>query len=222
VAFFLLTELFALFWQLFDIFTRCDVVGTWSREYQLSSSSHSHSYSYSPDDSLFLAFTRWDKICNNFLITFWQLFDNFLTTFWQLFDNFFDNFLTVFDNFLTIFWPTFNNFWQLFDNFLTTFANFCWLFFILMVVASCLNKYYGTNFIYAVPTYLLIAPGLWTIQFLFWQLFDNFLTTFWLFFDKFWQLVELLRNFGQLDNFLFFYFFLKFCFILYEADLIGS
>jgi hypothetical protein len=36
-----------------------------------------------------------------------------------------------------------------------------------MVVASCRNKYYGTNFISAVPTSLLIAPGLWTIQFLF-------------------------------------------------------
>jgi hypothetical protein len=29
-----------------------------------------------------------------------------------------------------------------------------------MVVASCRNKYYGTNFISAVPTSLLIAPGL--------------------------------------------------------------
>jgi hypothetical protein len=36
-----------------------------------------------------------------------------------------------------------------------------------MVVASCRNKYYGTNFISAVPTSLLIAPGLRTIQFLF-------------------------------------------------------
>jgi hypothetical protein len=35
-----------------------------------------------------------------------------------------------------------------------------------MVVASCRNKYYGTNFISAVPTSLLIAPGLRTIQFL--------------------------------------------------------
>jgi hypothetical protein len=33
-------------------------------------------------------------------------------------------------------------------------------FFILMVVASCRNKYYGTNFLSAVPTSLLIAPGL--------------------------------------------------------------
>jgi hypothetical protein len=90
-------------------FTRCNVVGTWSREYQLSFSSP---YSYS---------------------TFWQLFD----IFWQLFDNF----LTTF--------------WQLFD-----------FFFILIGVASCCNKYYGTNFISAVPTSLLIAPGLRTIQFL--------------------------------------------------------
>jgi hypothetical protein len=29
-----------------------------------------------------------------------------------------------------------------------------------MVVASCRNKYFGTNFISAVPTSLLIAPGL--------------------------------------------------------------
>jgi hypothetical protein len=36
-----------------------------------------------------------------------------------------------------------------------------------MVVASCRNKYDGTNFISAVPTSLLIAPGLRTIQFLF-------------------------------------------------------
>jgi hypothetical protein len=35
------------------------------------------------------------------------------------------------------------------------------------VVASCRNTYYGTNFISAVPTSLLIAPGLRTIQFLF-------------------------------------------------------
>jgi hypothetical protein len=47
-----------------SIFTRCDVVGTWYRQYQLSSSfssysysySHSFSYSYSPDDSLFFSF----------------------------------------------------------------------------------------------------------------------------------------------------------------------
>jgi hypothetical protein len=39
-------------------------------------------------------------------------------------------------------------------------------FFIVMVVASCRNKYDGTNFISAVPTSLLIAPGLRTIQFL--------------------------------------------------------
>jgi hypothetical protein len=35
-----------------------------------------------------------------------------------------------------------------------------------MVVASCRNKYDGTNFISAVPSSLLIAPGLRTIQFL--------------------------------------------------------
>jgi hypothetical protein len=57
--------------------------------------------------------------------------------FQQLFDNFFDHF---FDHF-------FDNFCQLLD------------FFILMVVASCRNKYYGTNFISTVPTSLLIAPG---------------------------------------------------------------
>jgi hypothetical protein len=48
--------------HMLNIFTRCDVVGTWSREYQLSSSSYSssysHSHSHSPDDSLFLVFTR--------------------------------------------------------------------------------------------------------------------------------------------------------------------
>jgi hypothetical protein len=37
----------------------------------------------------------------------------------------------------------------------------------LMVLASCGNKYYRTNFIYTVPSSLLIAPGLRTIQFLF-------------------------------------------------------
>jgi hypothetical protein len=36
-----------------------------------------------------------------------------------------------------------------------------------MVLASCGDKYYRTNFISAVPTSLLIAPGLRTIQFLF-------------------------------------------------------
>jgi hypothetical protein len=79
-----------------------------------------------------------------------QLFDNFLTTLQQLFDNFLTTFFTTF---LT--------------TFLTTFANF---FFFLMVVAGCRNKYYGTNFISAVPTSLLIAPGLQTIQFLFFSL----------------------------------------------------
>jgi hypothetical protein len=34
------------------------------------------------------------------------------------------------------------------------------------VLASCGDKYYGTNFIYAMPPSLLIAPGLRTIQFL--------------------------------------------------------
>jgi hypothetical protein len=33
--------------------------------------------------------------------------------------------------------------------------------------ASCGSKYYGANFIYAVPSSLLIAPGLRTIQFFF-------------------------------------------------------
>jgi hypothetical protein len=36
----------------------------------------------------------------------------------------------------------------------------------LMVLAICGDKYYRTNFISAVPTSLLIAPGLRTIQFL--------------------------------------------------------
>jgi hypothetical protein len=36
----------------------------------------------------------------------------------------------------------------------------------VVVVASCRNKYDGTNLISAVPTSLLIAPGLRTIQFL--------------------------------------------------------
>jgi hypothetical protein len=53
------------------VFTRCDVVDTWSREYQLSSSSYSHSYShsysysnsnsYSPDDSLFFGFSQMSR-----------------------------------------------------------------------------------------------------------------------------------------------------------------
>jgi hypothetical protein len=42
-----------------------------------------------------------------------------------------------------------------------------------VVEASCENKYYGSNFISAVPTSLLIAPGLRTIQFLF-LLLPNF------------------------------------------------
>jgi hypothetical protein len=41
------------------------------------------------------------------------------------------------------------------------------------VLASCGNKYYGTNFIYAVPSSLLIAPGLRTIQFLFFNDLDK-------------------------------------------------
>jgi hypothetical protein len=43
--------------------------------------------------------------------------------------------------------------------------------FILIVLSSCGNKYFRTNFISAVPTSLLIAPGLRTILFLF---FDQF------------------------------------------------
>jgi hypothetical protein len=114
-----------------------------------------------------------------FLTTFWQLFDNFLTTFWTIFWQLFVNFLTtfwqlfwqLFDSLLTTFWQLCNNFLTTFltiflKTFLTTFANF-FNFFILMVVASCCNKYYGTNFISAVPTSLLIAPGLRTIQLLF-------------------------------------------------------
>jgi hypothetical protein len=47
-----------------------------------------------------------------------------------------------------------------------------------MVLASCGNKYYRTNFIYAVPSSLLIAPGLRTIQFLFHlELYHNYLKT---------------------------------------------
>jgi hypothetical protein len=52
----------------------------------------------------------------------------------------------------------------IFDNILTIFVTF---FFISVVIASCGNKYYGSNFISAVPISLLIAPGLRTIQFLF-------------------------------------------------------
>jgi hypothetical protein len=45
-----------------------------------------------------------------------------------------------------------------------------------MVVASCRNKYDGTNFISAVPTSLLIAPGLQTIQFLLKHIYsENFI-----------------------------------------------
>jgi hypothetical protein len=152
----------------FTVFTRCDVVGTWSREYQLSSSSHSHSYSYSPDNSLFFGFYQvrqnLKQLFDNFLTTFWQLFDiffdNFLTTFWQLFDNILTTCWQLFDNYLTTFWQFFVQFLTIFDNFFDNFWQLFWLFF-LMVVASCRNKYYGTNFISAVPTSLLIAPGLW-------------------------------------------------------------
>jgi hypothetical protein len=58
---------------------------------------------------------------------------------------------------------------KLVENFLTIFWTFFDFFFIWLV--SCGNKYYGTNFIYAVPTSLLIAPGLRTIQFLFFFFF---------------------------------------------------
>jgi hypothetical protein len=145
-------------------------------------------------------FPRGDKIFNNFLTTFWQLFDNFfdnfLTTFWQLFDYFLTAFWQFFDNFATTFWQLFHNFWTTFlttfvTTFVTSFAKFL-IFFILMVVASCRNKYYGTNFIYAVPTSLLIAPGLRTIQFL----FDNFLTTFWQLFGNFLPFLQIFRVFG--------------------------
>jgi hypothetical protein len=88
------------------------------------------------------------------LATFWQLF-------WQLFQNFLATFLTIFDNFLTIFWQPY-----FLENFFTTTQQLFWPFFILMVLASCGDKYYRTNFISAVPTSLLIAPGLRTIQFL--------------------------------------------------------
>jgi hypothetical protein len=90
------------------------------------------------------------SVWNNFLTTFLTTLTIFLTTFWQ----FIEHFLTTF--------------WQLFDRFLTTFWQYLLpIFFIFVVVASCGNKYYGSNFIFAVPTLLLIAPGLRTIQFLF-------------------------------------------------------
>jgi hypothetical protein len=171
------------FWH---IFTRCDKVGTWSREYQLSSSSysHSHSYSYSysnsysPDDSLFFGFlTSETKILTTFLTTFWQLFwqlfDQFLTTFWQLFDIFF----TFFDNFLTTLWPLLTSF----DNFLTFFHFDC--------ASQLWQQIFWNKFIYAVPTSLLIAPGLWTIQFLLFFIFDKFSTIFWQILEKeFWNI----------------------------------
>jgi hypothetical protein len=71
-------------------FTSCVVVSTWSREYQSSSSSsNSSSSSSSLYSSLFLGFTRCDKIFDKFLIT--------LTTFLQLFYNFFTTFLCQID-----------------------------------------------------------------------------------------------------------------------------
>jgi hypothetical protein len=46
----------------------------------------------------------------------------------------------------------------------------------LTLEASCCNKYYGTNFASALPTSLLIAPGLRTIQFLLLMPFSHSLT----------------------------------------------
>jgi hypothetical protein len=74
--------------------------------------------------------------------------------------------------------------WQLFDNFFDNFFDF----YIVMVVASCRNKYDGTNFISAVPTSLLIAPGLRTIQLLFiFFIISNFLQSLFTFFHCFYQ-----------------------------------
>jgi hypothetical protein len=109
-----------------------------------------------PFTFLLLHHRTFSTIAPLFLFGFFQVWQNF----WQ---QLFDNFLTLFDHFLTIFLTTFL---QLFDSFLTAFHNF-FDFFISIVLASCDNKYYGTNFIYAVPTSLPIAPGLRTIQFLF-------------------------------------------------------
>jgi hypothetical protein len=117
------------------------------------------------DNFLTFFWQIFDKFLTTFLTNFWQIFDNFLKTFWQLFWHLFDKF----GNFLTTFWHLIDIFWQLLDNFLKTFwqlLTIFWLFFILIVLASCGNKYFGTNFIYTLPTSLLIAPGLWTIQFL--------------------------------------------------------
>jgi hypothetical protein len=50
--------------------------------------------------------------------------------------------------------------------FLTIFRPLVGHLFLLMELASCCNNYSGINFIYAVPTSLLIAPGFRTIQFL--------------------------------------------------------
>jgi hypothetical protein len=64
------------------VFTRCDVVGTWSREYQLSSSSSSstqiqfftilpsHFFYYCTIVFIWVFFSRCDDIFDNFLTTF--------------------------------------------------------------------------------------------------------------------------------------------------------
>jgi hypothetical protein len=72
-------------WSVFWVFTMC---GTWSREYQ-SSSSSSNSSSYS--SLLFGVYQVRHKFWHfdNFLTTFWHFFK----TFWQLFDKLFYNFL---------------------------------------------------------------------------------------------------------------------------------
>jgi hypothetical protein len=75
-----------------------------------------------------------------------------------------DNCLTTLTFFWQLFYHFLSTFWHIFDNILTIFFTF---FFISVVEASCGNKYYGSNFISAVPTSLLNAPGLRTIQFLF-------------------------------------------------------
>jgi hypothetical protein len=96
-----------------------------------------------------------------------------LRTIWakgQIIDKFSRN---IIDNLLT-------TFWQLFDNIIFPF---------FMVLASCGNKYYGTNFIYAVPSSLLIAPGLWTIQFLFLQNRQNCFVRQWL-----WNTIDMIFN----------------------------
>jgi hypothetical protein len=82
----------------------------------------------------------------------------------------------IIDKFLRNIFDKFFIFLTTFRQLLTTFWQFVLTFFILMVLASCGNRYYGTNFIYAVPTSLLIAPGLWTIQFLFSSLSIDYAT----------------------------------------------